>query len=75
MIIDGRLNDRLAHGQVSPNASGLAAPLGALDLLHPHKHVDFAVLPASLLPRAQLVLAKVLATGESVILKMPLIFI
>lgn len=44
---------------VSPNASGLVAPLGALDLLHPHKHVDFAVLPASLLPHAQLVLAKV----------------
>ena len=30
-----------------------------LDLLHPHKLVDYAVLPAALLPKAHLVLAKV----------------
>ena len=35
------------------------AALGHLRLLHPHKLVDFAVLPAALLPKADLALAKV----------------
>jgi hypothetical protein len=33
--------------------------LPAMALLHPHKHVDFVIFPASLIPSAELVIAKV----------------
>jgi hypothetical protein len=38
---------------------GLGPALGHLDLLHPHKLIDFVVLPGELLPEAELALAKV----------------
>ena len=43
---------------VAPTA-GLGTTLGHLALLHPHKLVDYAVLPTELLPEADLALAKV----------------
>eukprot|EP00750_Incisomonas_marina_P032186 INCI8939.2.p1 GENE.INCI8939.2~~INCI8939.2.p1 ORF type:complete len:787 (-),score=99.24 INCI8939.2:698-3058(-) len=37
-------------------AGGLSPQLGYLDLLHPHKHVDYVQLPSDLLPQADVVL-------------------
>ena len=44
---------------VVASTAGLGPGVGHLALLHPHKLVDYAVLPAGLLPQADLALAKV----------------
>jgi hypothetical protein len=44
---------------VVSNKNGLGPELTPLALLHPHKLVDYAVLPASLLSSADLAIAKV----------------
>ena len=38
------------------SSTGLGPDLAFLDLLHPHKHVDYVQLPAALLPTADIVL-------------------
>lgn len=45
--------------------TGLGLPLAHLALLHPHKLVDYAVLPSHLLAKADLALAKVAGYDEA----------